>query len=164
MLVKPKSQGEFSPKLRPAPLGFFIPFGLAFIAFWFIPLIYGFSISLYEDTLFRESAFVGLKHYTTIFNDTRYLLALKNTVIYTCLIIFTILPLSYLLALLLQKSYHRFKGSLTFCLLLPGLTPPTVLAFLFLLIFNGRYGILNNLFVLSPWLIYNRLDKGSCLY
>ncbi len=31
--------------------------------------------------------------------------------------------------------------------LIPGLSPPLVLGFLFLLIFNGRYGILNNLLV-----------------
>lgn len=50
---------------------------------------------------------------------------------------------SLALAHLLRSTYARARGPVLFCLMLPGLTPPVVLAFLYLLVFNGPHGMLN---------------------
>ncbi len=49
------------------------------------------------------------------------------------------------LAHLLQRAYATFRGPVMFCLMLPALTPPAVLAFLYILVFNGPHGMLNGL-------------------
>jgi len=135
------------PTLTPVPTRYLWPFGLSFVIFWLAPLISGLQLSFFSDTLFGKPEFVGLEHYLKLAKDERFLLALGNTVLFTGVTILTILPLGFALALILQKVAPQKKHLFTFCLLLPGLTPPTVLAFLFLLIFNGRYGMLNTLFV-----------------
>jgi ABC-type sugar transport system permease subunit len=52
---------------------------------------------------------------------------------------------SLFLAQLLKRAFAAFRGPILFCLMLPGLTPPAVLAFLYLLVFNGPHGMLNGL-------------------
>jgi lactose/L-arabinose transport system permease protein len=49
------------------------------------------------------------------------------------------------LAHLLQRAFTFSRSTLIFCLMIPGLTPPAVLAFLYILIFNGPHGMLNSL-------------------
>jgi ABC-type sugar transport system permease subunit len=52
---------------------------------------------------------------------------------------------SLALAHLLRRAFAASRGPIAFCLLLPGLTPPAVLALLYLLVFNGPHGLLNQL-------------------
>ena len=67
---------------------------------------------------------------------------------YTIASVFLIVPLSLWLAHLLQSTFRQLRPLLTFGLLLPALTPPAVLATLFLMVFHGREGLLNQLFIL----------------
>jgi ABC-type sugar transport system permease subunit len=124
---------------------YLLPFFAAYLLFWLIPIGEGFHLSLQSNALFEKSQFVGLSHYKSLITDRRFFTALANTVIYALAIILTIVPFSLFLAHLLKRAYSRMKGFMAFCLLLPGLTPPTVLAYLFLLVFIGRYGLFNNL-------------------
>ncbi len=123
------------------------PFFLFLIVFWATPLGRGFLLSLESDTLFGESTFVGLRHYANLLEDSRYWHAVLNTSTFT----FATIALSMGLALLLAHGIllcaKGFQGPLTFALMIPGLCPPTVLALLFLLVFNGKEGLLNR------WLI-----------
>lgn len=133
---------------HPVPYFFLIPFFAAFSFFWFIPIGEGFLLSLHSNTLFGESVFSGLKHYRGLLEDRRFTIAMVNTLGYTVSTIAVIIPLSLVLALMLRRAFKKMRGILSFCLLLPGLTPPLVLALLFLLVFIGRYGMLNNLIVM----------------
>lgn len=125
-----------------------LPFFIFFLVFWVVPLIAGLRMSFYSNELYGESSFVGLEHYRALLSDARYVKALKNTSVYAASSILLILPLAVLFAHLLRASWHRLRPVLTFLLLLPGLTPPAVLALLFLLVFHGREGLLNQLVVL----------------
>jgi ABC-type sugar transport system permease subunit len=150
--------------MQKVPWGLLVPFCGVFLLFWAVPLGQGFWLSLQSDTLFGESHFVGLSHYIRLLQDTRFFHALYNTAVYSLGVLATVLPLSLFLAQLLKKQtvsqYSKrashstqkksWKGAVTFCLLLPGLAPPTILAFVFLLIFIGEHGILNNI-LLKPW-------------
>ena len=74
--------------------------------------------------------------------------ALRNSFIYTLASIVVIVPLALWMAHLLRTTFRRLRPALTFALLLPALTPPSVLAVLFLMVFHGRNGLLNQLFVM----------------
>ena len=131
--------------MKPLPLFLLLPFFAALVAFWLIPIAKGFHLSLQSDTLFGETEFVGLDHYRELLSDMRFFHALGNTLLYAAMSISVVTAFSLALAHLLRRAYARFRGTFIFCLMLPGLTPPAVLAFLYLLVFNGPHGMLNGL-------------------
>jgi multiple sugar transport system permease protein len=131
----------------PIPWVLLAPFVVAALLFWAIPIGQGFWISLHGDELFEEASWVGFSQYAAIWRDPRFIKALQNTAIYSVLTISVVTTFSLLLALGLQRVRHKWRGVLLFCLMLPGLTPPAVLALLYLLIFNGPHGFLNALFL-----------------
>ncbi len=124
------------------------PFFALFALFWLAPLIGGVKLSLESDSLFGTPEFAGLANYRAVLDDPRFFKALRNTFTYTLASIVVVVPLALLLAEALHRCWPRLKGVLSFILLLPGLTPPAVLALLFLLVFHGRNGLLNQWFVL----------------
>lgn len=124
------------------------PYFLLFTLFWLLPLIGGVRLSLESNVLFGDAEFVGLKHYRDLIGDGRFLKALVNTALFAAGGMLIILPLALLLAQALKTTHRRLRPWLMFALLVPGLTPPVVLALLFLLVFHGEAGLLNQWFVL----------------
>lgn len=122
-----------------------IPFFAALGLFWLVPLGKGFLLSLQSDTLYGSVEFVGLDHYRRLLADGRFRHALLNTLLQGTFTLLGVIPLALLAAHLLRQVSRRLRSALAFCLILPGLTPPTVLAFLFLLVFSGPQGMLNSL-------------------
>jgi multiple sugar transport system permease protein len=143
------------------------PFFAALAMFWLVPLARGLLLSTESNTLFGEPVFTGLANYRALAADPRYWHALRNTALYCGMVLLAVLPFSLLLAHALRRAYAGFRGVLQFCLLLPGLTPPLVLALLYLLVFHGPHGLLNAVF-LQPlglpnldWITDPRLIKFS---
>lgn len=132
----------------PSGLALLLPFFIFFVLFWLIPLLGSLKMSVYADTLVSAPEFVGLAHYRQILNDPRFGKAFFNTARYTVAILLIILPLALVLAQAVRMSHRRFRPALTFALLLPGLAPPAVLALLFLLVFHGEQGLLNQLLIM----------------
>ena len=133
---------------RHAVYGLLAPFFLLLAFFWVAPLIGGFRMSFFSNELFGETRFVGFENYKNILGDARYFKAIRNTAIYTLATLVFILPAALLLAHGLKSAFGRLRPVLQFLLLLPGLTPPAVLALLFLLVFHGSQGLLNQWFVI----------------
>ena len=129
------------------PFLFLLPFLFFLLLFWVIPLVGGVKMSLHANGLGRAE-FVGLEHYQALAKDERYITALRNSFTYTLASIVVIVPLALWLAHLLRATTRRLRPVMTFALLLPALTPPSVLAVLFLMVFHGKNGLLNQLFVM----------------
>ena len=129
------------------PFLFLLPFLLFLILFWLVPLIGGVKMSLYANGL-GQAEYVGLEHYYGLAKDERYFKSIRNSFVYTLASIVVIVPLSLWLAHLLRSTFRRMHPLLTFVLLVPALTPPSVLAVLFLMVFHGRNGLLNQLVIL----------------
>jgi multiple sugar transport system permease protein len=123
------------------------PFFAALALFWLVPLFRGLMLSLETNVLFGEPAFAGLANYRALASDPRYAKAVQNTLIYCGLVLLAVLPVSLLMAHLLRRARQGWRAPLQFCLLLPGLTPPLVLALLYLLVFHGPHGLLNMVFL-----------------
>jgi len=136
-----------SARANRQPYLLLLPFFALLAAFWLVPLLGGLRMSLYSNDLTGPGEYVGLANYRALLDDARFFKALRNTLAYTALSLVTILPLALLLAQALRMTFTRLRPPLTFLLLLPGLTPPAVLALLFLLVFHGREGLLNQLLV-----------------
>ncbi|MCH2592223.1 MAG: sugar ABC transporter permease [Pedosphaera sp.] len=136
-----------TPGARWMPFLFLLPFLFFLLIFWVIPLVGGVKMSLHANGLGRAE-FVGLEHYQALAKDERYITALRNSFTYTLASIVVIVPLALWLAHLLRATTRRLRPVMTFALLLPALTPPSVLAVLFLMLFHGKNGLLNQLFVM----------------
>jgi len=116
------------------------PFVLLLAVFWLVPLARGFEGSL------------GQGHYQQILGDKLFAKAGWNTARYLLLSLLAVVPLSLLLALLIQQSARRLRPVMFFLLLLPGLTPPSVLGIVFYEAFHKR-GLFNALLGIDPnWL------------
>jgi ABC-type sugar transport system permease subunit len=95
---------------------------------------------------------VGLEHYRAVLEDGRFWHALRNAFAYCGLVLLLVPPLGLLLAHGLRSAWggRALRGPVQFCLMLPGLTPPLVLALLYVLVFSGPRGLLNH-FLLQPF-------------
>jgi len=123
------------------------PFFALLVVFWAMPLFQGLRLSLESDTLWGASRFVGFKHYLSLWDDHRYWKAVLNTALFTAATVTLVLGFALIAAHALTLCWGRIRGPLTFAFMVPGLCPPTVLALLFLLVFHGKEGLLNQ------WLI-----------
>ena len=136
-----------TPGARWTPFLFLLPFLFFLLLFWVIPLVGGIKMSLQANGL-GQAEYVGFAHYKALASDGRYVTALRNSFTYTLASIVVIVPLALWLAHLLRATFRRLRPVMTFALLLPALTPPSVLAVLFLMVFHGKNGLLNQLFVM----------------
>ena len=132
------------------PLFTLLPIGGGFILFWVIPFILGVKISLQSNDLIGQPQFVGFDNYLLLLKDFRYFTALTNTFLYSLCCVFVIIPLSFILAYNIHHTSKKLKSIFILILTLPSLVPPGATAFLFVNLFAGQHGVLNNV-VLSTF-------------
>lgn len=130
-------------RLTGGAVGLLAPFFVFLLLFWAVPLFKGVLLSLESDTLYGDSHFVGLQHYWELLQDSRYWRSVLNTTVFTLATVVVSIGLALLLAHGIARCYPRIQGPVSFALMVPGLCPPTVLALLFLLVFHGREGLIN---------------------
>ena len=123
-----------------------LPFIIFLVVFWLYPLSQGIVMSLSPETGHTSESLWS--NYERLFTDKLFYKALLNTAQYAAISILTILPISLGLAFLLSLLTNKLRYFSSFLLLLPGLFPPIVLAILFMNVFHGREGLLNQIFVL----------------
>ena len=139
----------------------FIGFPLIlFMVFTFIPILFAFGISFYDwNLLIPDKPFVGLANYIELFQDEVFLIAIKNTVIYTI----GVVPIQTFLALFLAFIMNqKLKGRAFFRLAfyVPAITSSVVTSIIFMWIYS-RPGLLNYLLSLvgvegTDWLTNTR--------
>ncbi len=118
-----------------------------------VPIIWSVVISFYRWDLIRPlKPFIGLANYENLLSDENFLLALKNTAIYS---IATVI-LSTLIALPLAVFLAR-KGRFSVFYFLPVITPMVPMAIAWKWIYDYNYGLFNyvlSLFGIPPvaWL------------
>ena len=98
----------------------------------------------------QEGVEYGLwDNYSKVLKDKNFHKACLNNLKYTSSVIIIVLPLALFLSYIFNNiKSDRFKYFFLFLLLLPGLIPPSIMGVLFNLTFNGRNGILNQVFIL----------------
>jgi multiple sugar transport system permease protein len=106
------------------------------------PIIASFGISLTDWDLLSPARFVGLDNFATLFDDDRFLLALRNTVFFTV----TSVPLGLILGLGLALALdQQIRGIaiIRTAYFLPVVTSTTAIALVWLWIYSPRGGLLN---------------------
>ncbi len=117
--------------------------GLIVLNVWpFIQTIYA---SFCKHLGFGHYKFVGLENYVNMFQDATLWKATGNTLIFCVLTVPVGIFISLLVAILLNTKV-RFKGGFRTIFFLPMVCAPAAVTMVWRWIFNGEYGILNQIF------------------
>ena len=119
------------------------PYTLLFALFIIVPVLASIALSFTDFNMVNTPKFVGLANFSRLFlDDDVFLIAVKNTLIFS----FITGPLCYLLALLLawfiNELTPRLRAFMTFIFYAPSIVGNAF--FIWTFIFSGdRYGLLN---------------------
>ena len=117
--------------------------GLVVLNLWpFVQTIY---TSFCEHLGFGHYQFVGLENYINMFQNAEFWKATWNTILFCILTVPVGLFLSLLVAMLLNAKI-KFKGGFRTIFFLPMVCAPAAVTMVWRWIFNGEYGILNQIF------------------
>lgn len=124
------------------PLPWLLPLTAMLVAFGVFPLLYSIWLSVHEWNRFtRAFEFVGFEQWAKALGDDRMWNALGVTVTYTVVCLIAQLVLGLLIALLLDTD-RRGYGVMRALMTLPLVIPPAVTGLMFLLMFDGQFGVL----------------------
>lgn len=107
------------------------------------PLYQVILMSFYDYTDKANPIFAGIKNYTEFIVDPMFWNALGNTVVFTIVSVFFGLSIGLIFALLLNQQINtKFRAIFRSVLMFPWLTSSTVVAAIFMLLFNP-FGLVN---------------------
>ncbi|MBP2000632.1 multiple sugar transport system permease protein [Paenibacillus shirakamiensis] len=109
------------------------------------PLFRSIYASFLDDSLLSEDhAWNGFQNYITLLSSSEFYHSLRVTLLYVICVVGIELILGTILALLLH-SQIRFRSFFRSIMLIPWAIPTIVSAVIFLVIYNGDYGVLNQI-------------------
>lgn len=117
---------------------FILPSLLGIMFFYIVPYIISFIKSLYAG-----NTYVGFDNYIDLLNNDIFLLALKNTAVFTIIAIPLLMVVSFLIALFLN-SFKSISSFFRSSLLIPVVVPVASLICVWQLLFDD-YGAVNGL-------------------
>jgi ABC-type sugar transport system permease subunit len=156
---------------RLAPYIFVSPFFIGYAVFFAYPVARGFLMSFYKQTgIGSEPVFVGLDNYLKLFSDEIFVRSVFNTSYYAAGSVFIIVPCALALGLALNIRRLPIREFFRLFFFSPMITSGVVVAIIFRLVFDERYGLINN-FILAPlgfdgqpaWLIQPALIMPSII-
>ncbi|TDO93909.1 lactose/L-arabinose transport system permease protein [Halanaerobium saccharolyticum] len=140
------------------PLMFLTPFLIFYIIFLLIPIFYAFFLSVHNWQGIGPFNFVAFENFINIFKDEVATTALINTFIMAGGTLALSLPISLLLALLINSELLPFKGFFRVVYFMPRVIALSVSGVIFLILLHTDYGVFNyilrNLGLISeniPW-------------
>ncbi|MFB9458048.1 carbohydrate ABC transporter permease [Streptomyces antimycoticus] len=125
-----------------AAYGFLSPWVIGFLVFTAGPMIASLVLSFTDYDGIGTTHSVGTANYRQLFDDPSVAKALTNTLVFTALRVPLQMAVALVLAMLLMKA-GRASGVFRTLFYLPVMTPPVAVGILFLLLFNGNVGLIN---------------------
>lgn len=118
------------------------PMTIGLLVFYIGPILLTFYYSFTEWGVFGGVTWVGLQNYQEVFTSPEVGRALLNTLIYSGIVMLSI-PMALVIAALLSRKGLRFVAVYRVAFFLPVITIPIAIGWLWKLILNGQFGILN---------------------
>lgn len=123
-----------------------LPVFIGLLIFYIIPFFQNIFYSFTDLNSFGKWQFVGMSNYQKILADEKFISAVKNTLIYTVFTVPLILIISMFIASLLNSKIKGI-GIYRTLYFLPAVTMPAATAMIWKWLFNGQYGLVNQLFI-----------------
>ncbi len=128
----------------------------------YYPMIDTFLKSFTKTSTFGASKFVGLQNYIDMFQSTEFWKATWNTIVFCILTVPIGIALALLVAMLLNAKV-KFKGGFRAIFFLPLVCAPAAIAMVWSWMFNGSYGIINQIFGINVnWLTNSTTAIVAC--
>lgn len=119
-----------------------LPMLVLFILFCVYPLFDSIVLSFTKYNGFTEPEFIGLANYTRLIKDSSWWNAVLNTFQFTIMAYAVQIPLSLLLAILVNSKI-KFKNFFRTVIFLPNITSTAIIGIIFFFMFSSYNGIIN---------------------
>ena len=119
-----------------------MPAVILFTVFFLAPIFISVFYSFTDFFGIGAAKFIGFKNYQVLLKDKFFFVALKNTFIILIGITITILPLSFIVALLLEKPF-RGSGVVQSMIFAPNVIAPILVGLIWLFILDPKMGMIN---------------------
>lgn len=129
-----------------APYVFVLPFLLSFFLFFFWPSLQTIFMSFHRVYGLNNMEFIGLKNYARL-NNIHFFNAVRTNTIYVFFCVCTIIPVSLILAVLLNTKFIHGRNVFRAIIFIPSLTSVIVAGVAFRLIFGSLPSALANWFL-----------------
>lgn len=137
-----KKQGNISLVFRNKMYFFLIPAMAFFIVFWIFPIL---QLFYYSVTNFNginyDYDFVGLKNYVRLFENGTLTNSIKNTLVYTFIMVVCSNAIGLTIAMLLNVRLHA-KGFFRTCAYFPALFSAIVIGFIWSYVYMPNNGMI----------------------
>ncbi|PMQ01045.1 MAG: sugar ABC transporter permease [Dictyoglomus sp. NZ13-RE01] len=130
---------------------------------YYIPFIMSFRLALSEYDAVTPPKFIGLENFRRILNDKVFWISLKNSFLYSLYVVPSVIILSFLIAVGLNREgkFIKFLRTLYF---LPTVSATVAIAFVWAWFYQPEYGLLNTFLRLFGFkTIYWLTDKRFAL-
>jgi multiple sugar transport system permease protein len=126
-----------------AAFAFISPWLFGFFVFTAGPMVASLILSFTDYSIIEKTHWVGLDNYHQLMDDPNVAAAIRTTLIYTVMAVPAHVITSLVLALLLARV-GRAAGVFRTAFYLPVMTPAVAVGVMYLLIFNGSFGLFND--------------------
>ena len=133
---------------KAAPYLFVLPFVITLLVFWAVPIGRSFALS-FNELLYGQETFVGLRNYERMLGDRVFWKALWNSVRYMVCTLILLVPIPMVLAAILNSKIgsERVKSFFKASLFVPALTSLVVAGLVFRLMFSeSETAMVNQIF------------------
>jgi multiple sugar transport system permease protein len=122
---------------------FLSPWVFGVVVFTAGPMIASLVLSFTDYSVISATHWVGFDNYSHLVHDPKVATAMKTTLIYTAMVVPAHVILALGLAVLLARV-GKIAGFFRVVFFLPTMTPAVAVGVLYLILFNGDYGLVNN--------------------
>ncbi len=135
---------HISERTREAITGYvlILPLFIGVTILFFYPIARSFELSFMQTGVFKGETFAGLKQYRHLFSDPQMWVATRNTFIYAGVALLEI-PIAVFFATLLHTKNLAFLSGYRLMFFLPVVTLPSAIGMIWTLMYNGDFGIIN---------------------
>jgi multiple sugar transport system permease protein len=117
---------------------------IGMLVFYIWPMLQTFYFSFTEWGPFGDAVWTGLANYRALFNGPEFLMALRNTLVYTVLSVSITEAIALVLAVLLNQKLRGMSVYRTLYFI-PVVTMPVAIGLVWRWLYNSDYGIINYL-------------------
>jgi ABC-type sugar transport system permease subunit len=130
---------------KKAPYFFILPAYVVFLVFMFGPMVFSLVVSFFNWTGIKSPKFTGMENLKGVFTDPVFWLSVRNTLLYSAVSLFIVVPLSLLLALALDSPRLRGRLAVRAIYFAPIVTSTVAISQTFLMLFNTDFGLINRM-------------------
>lgn len=124
------------------------PIALLLLAISVYPSLYAIWLAMTDASLLRlaRAQFIGIDNFTRLAGDAIFLDSLWRTLRWDVAVVLSELLIALPIALFLNLTF-RGRGFLRVAMMIPYITPPAVVGLLFAYMFDGNFGVINDILV-----------------